>query len=298
LKKRDTVLAGASARERRPKRTVLDPRSLAERCRQSQIPVAIDLAPFVSVAWTLQWDLGEAAYLQRVLPDPCVQIVVEPDGVHVMGVVMGAFAVTLTGKRFVLGMKFRPGGFRPYLREPISTLTDRTVPLSKIFPDANEPLLMKLAVEADGLAIMQILEALLSGAAPAADVQLQQVHLITDRMAADSTMLSVEHAARVFGLSNRSLQRLFKTYVGVGPKWMLRRYRIQEAAARLETGDVVTWSELALGLGYADQSHFINDFRRLVGRSPASYAKAIERQGALERGPYASPPNCAVRSPG
>jgi AraC-like DNA-binding protein len=32
------------------------------------------------------------------------------------------------------------------------------------------------------------------------------------------------------------------------------------------------WADLAGQLGYADQSHFINDFRRLVGRSPGEYA--------------------------
>jgi AraC-like DNA-binding protein len=96
-------------------------------------------------------------------------------------------------------------------------------------------------------------------------------------MAADATMLTVEQAARTCGVSRRALQRLFRTYVGVGPKWMIRRYRIQEAAARLEAGDVDNCAELAHALGYADQSHFTNDFRRLVGRSPASYANAIGR---------------------
>jgi AraC-like DNA-binding protein len=60
--------------------------------------------------------------------------------------------------------------------------------------------------------------------------------------------------------------------VGAGPKWLIRLYRIKEAAARIEEGDVVDWADLAGQLGYADQSHFINDFRRLVGRSPGEYA--------------------------
>ena len=51
----------------------------------------------------------------------------------------------------------------------------------------------------------------------------------------------------------------------------------QGAAGRLEAGTVTTWSDLALSLGYADQSHFINDFRRLVGRSPGSYAQSLEQ---------------------
>jgi AraC-like DNA-binding protein len=33
---------------------------------------------------------------------------------------------------------------------------------------------------------------------------------------------------------------------------------------------------LALDLGYADQAHFIRDFKRLVGRPPAGYARSIQ----------------------
>ena len=95
----------------RPKRTLLNAAALAERCRRYHVQPSGDLAPFISIAWILEWDLGDDAYEQRVLPDPCVQIVVDHDGAQVMGVVTGPFSTTLTGKRLVLGMKFRPRGF-------------------------------------------------------------------------------------------------------------------------------------------------------------------------------------------
>jgi AraC-like DNA-binding protein len=98
------------------------------------------------------------------------------------------------------------------------------------------------------------------------------VQRFVERIAGDPTMLTVEHASRVLDVSPRSLQRLFRTHVGVGPKWLIRLYRIKEAAARIEEGDVVQWADLADQLGYADQAHFINDFRRLLGRSPGEYA--------------------------
>jgi AraC-like DNA-binding protein len=81
----------------------------------------------------------------------------------------------------------------------------------------------------------------------------------------------VDDLAAAAGRSPRALQRLFREYVGVTPKWVLRRLRLQEAAERMAdgTGD---WAALALDLGYFDQAHFINDFRRVVGRSPAEYA--------------------------
>jgi AraC-like DNA-binding protein len=52
---------------------------------------------------------------------------------------------------------------------------------------------------------------------------------------------------------------------------VLRRLRLQEAAERMADG-AGDWAALAVDLGYFDQAHFINDFRRVVGRSPAEYA--------------------------
>jgi AraC-like DNA-binding protein len=81
----------------------------------------------------------------------------------------------------------------------------------------------------------------------------------------------VDDLAAATGRSPRALQRLFREYVGVTPKWVLRRLRLQEAAERM-AGGAGDWAALAVDLGYFDQAHFINDFRRVVGRSPAEYA--------------------------
>ena len=263
---------------------MLDPAALAERCRQSHLRPAPDLAPFVSAAWALQWDFGpREAFVQHVLPDPCVQIVVDTDGAYAMGVVTSLFSVTLTGSRFVFGLKFRPGAFYSCTGEPVSTLTNRQVPLGRIFSKADEILLCNLAKAADAPGLMNALESMLRGASPVLDVRLQQVYEIADRIAVDSTIMTVEHAAQLFGLGPRALQRLFRMYVGAGPKWLIRLYRIKEATALIEEGDVGHWADFAVRLGYADQAHFINDFRRLVGRTPARYAGKLK--GGLDQSP-------------
>ena len=73
-------------------------------------------------------------------------------------------------------------------------------------------------------------------------------------------------------MSVRTIQRRFREYVGVGPKWVLQRYRLHDAAERMAGGQVADWPQLALDLGYFDQAHFINDFSAAIGTPPAEYA--------------------------
>jgi len=91
------------------------------------------------------------------------------------------------------------------------------------------------------------------------------------------SLLRAEQVAAASGLTLRSLQRLFSDYVGIGPKWVIQRYRLHEAIARLDEGERVDFARLALDLGYADQAHFIRDFKALVGRTPREYARQGRR---------------------
>ncbi len=96
---------------------------------------------------------------------------------------------------------------------------------------------------------------------------------IVDSVVADLELRSAQQLADRFGLALRGLQRLFNEFVGVGPKWVINRYRMHEAIARVQAGQPVSWAALSQDLGYFDQAHFIADFRRLAGRTPGDYAR-------------------------
>jgi hypothetical protein len=69
-------------------------------------------------------------------------------------------------------------------------------------------------------------------------------------------------------------ERFERTLAGAGlsPSWVIRRYRLHEAAAHATAGGDVDWARLAISLGYYDQAHLVRDFTATVGTAPARYA--------------------------
>lgn len=232
------------------------------------------LAPFVEHFWTVEWDLEESA-VSEVLTHPSVQLVLERGASRVAGVHRALFTRRFEGKGRVLGTKFRPGGFRPFFGRAVSELTDRMVTLGDVFGASAARLEGRALAEPDPVAAFGIVQAFLERRRPAPDETIELVCRIAERVAADREITRVAQLVSEFGLGARKLQRLFDDYVGVSPKWMIQRYRLHEAAERIAAGAVVDWAELALDLGYADQAHFIRDFRRMVGHSPADYARRL-----------------------
>lgn len=239
-----------------------------------------ELAPYIEHYWTIEWNLSEPA-LRETLPYPCAHIILEPGVAQLGGVHTKKFSRLLEGHSRVLGAKFRPGGLRPFVSQPVSAFTDKVLPLHEVFGDAARHLDRRVLAHADHHAAIEVLETFLCALQPRADDALALAGTVAARIANDRAITRVEQLGLEFGTSARTLQRLFGEYVGVSPKWMIRRYRLQEAAERIAASALVDWAQIALDLGYADQAHFSRDFKNLIGKSPAEYFRSLsEMPGA------------------
>jgi AraC-like DNA-binding protein len=269
LKKRDRLLPKLV-----PPRGILHRRSTAPMTGYARYWPDEDLAPFVEHLWTVEWDVVEPS-VSEVLTHPSVQLVVELGDSRVAGVYTTRYVRRNEDKGRVLGVKFRPGGFRPFFDRPVSELQDRALPLAEVFGTAAARLESRALAHAGHADAFAVIQDFLRRRRPRPDPTVELLGRIAERAATDREIVRVEQLTREFGLGPRKLQRLFDDYVGVSPKWVIQRYRLHEAAERIAAGRVADFADLALELGYADQAHFNRDFKKLVGRSPAEYARSL-----------------------
>ena len=83
-------------------------------------------------------------------------------------------------------------------------------------------------------------------------------------------MAPVSEMAAVAGVGERQLERLFKKYIGLSPKYYARIIRFNYIFQLIKSKNS-TWAEIVYQSGYYDQSHFIRNFKAFTGEDPSSY---------------------------
>ena len=233
-----------------------------------------DLEPFIEHFWIVSWTLDEP-YTQENLPHPSQHLVIDPiGGTGIFGLQRAKFTYRLEGSGAVLGTKFRPGMFRGFFGRPVHEITDKSVPVSSVFGVDDAFLNEEFGQMNDPAGMADRIEAMLRTGMPEQDPRAEEAQRLVAEVSRSPDLFTVAALARLAGVTPRSLQRLFEDYVGVGPKWVIDRYRMIEAVEALNRNEETSLTMLAHALGYFDQAHFSKAFVALTGKTPSSYRRA------------------------
>jgi len=255
--------------------------------RLYRCPAGPTLAGLVDWFWVASWSLPVGAtHHQHLLAHPCANLYVSPveaerEGLlpgpvraELAGVVLGRGSRRLTGSGVCVAAKTTVGGLGAFVSGPAGALTDRVVRLGAAVRTDDPRLVADVQradlVEAKVEVLRSALEAALHGDRVGPARQVAAVARIAET---DRGIRRVGQLAAPAGVSVRTLQRMFVEYAGVSPTWVLRRYRLLEAAEAARSGDRVSWADLACDLGYSDQAHLVRDFGAVIGTTPAAYAR-------------------------
>jgi AraC-like DNA-binding protein len=251
---------------------ILRPSEAEQTITVTRLPASGPLEPYVDYLWYVGWRAVEE-HRQQVVPQPRVHVAAEHGRLLVHGISHQPFFRTLSGVGHTLGAAFHPGGFRPLLRRRVGTLCDLVVPAGELFEVDDRPVAQRILAGSDVPAMVEALESYLLALDPEPDPVVEEVRALVQLAEEDRGITRAEQLADRGAMSLRSLQRLFTDYVGIGPKWVIARWRILDAAAAAHGGDPVDWAALAVELGFTDQAHLTRAFTAVVGTPPATYER-------------------------
>jgi AraC-like DNA-binding protein len=272
-------------------RGILDPWLLRKRVQLTRYPVGPALAGLVDRFWAVEWDLPPGTeHTQQVLTHPAANFSIghadarSGEGragqleARLNGVARSLSTRTLAGQGWAVAAMTTPGGLGAFVTEPASAFSDRVIPLGQVLGTGEADLIEETSAQPDQEArakvLARALENQVAGAVPQRVRTARQVAEIAGLAETDRSLRQLGDICAVTGLGPRKLQRMFLEYAGVPPTWVLRRYRLLDAAEAVRAGQPMSWAELAADLGYADQAHLIRDFRAATGQTPAAYAES------------------------
>jgi AraC-like DNA-binding protein len=234
---------------------------------------------FVEHLWSISWDLREqGAFDSTVITFPSLHIIHDwgddgprhgfplPNTFVLRGVVERVFRTTISERGRVVGARFRPGGFTARFGRDAATLTGRVQPV-------DDELFGSAIHLDDNIAVaFTRMDELIGAYKRELDTTYVLLTALVDRIRDDDRLHRVEQVMRDSPWSARTTQRALRRHVGVPVKWVLCRYRLQQAPLEIESHPGVDHADLAVRLGWYDQAHFINDFRAMLGATSGEYA--------------------------
>lgn len=228
---------------------------------------------FVDRFWKTAWDLDEP-FTQPIVTFPAVNLVFQADGSAVVsGIQTHNDGRRIDGKGWALAAMFRVGGFAPFSDRDLAALVDHRVPAAEMFGPDVILLADQIVRASTDERRLKVFSEFLTTRAPITHTPGEDISRLVETATGDAAAVTrvADLAARA-GLSVRTLQRQFHQHVGVGPKLVLERYRLQ-AAGEAARQPVRSWSDVAHQLGYSDQAHLTSDMSKGFGQPPATYAR-------------------------
>jgi AraC-like DNA-binding protein len=260
--------------------------------RYQEVSPLPQLAGIVHCVWLLESDASRGA-ADPVLPDGRPELVlhfgdrferisapgqvVAQPSILFAGQVTSPLLLRPTGRVAVVGVRFHPHGASGLISMPQHELAGLTIDAGALSPRLERDLAAIGCADGDlGRTAVAVQQVLLRWAAPG---RLDpRVRFAVETIERSKGRVSVDTLSRAVNITRRHLERRFLDHVGATPKRLARIARFQHALRMLERFDSLPGADTAAACGYADQSHFIRDFRRLAGCSPSEH---LLRQGEL-----------------
>lgn len=229
------------------------------------------LAELIEQFWLVDWDLrGKATHIQQNLPDPNFHLVINTGTVTLLGPVSKSYSYEMQGKGQIIGVKFALGALAERLNFKPADFIDQQLKAEQIFDMDTSRLLSELSAANSDQQRVAILQSSFRPFAIVPSVQGARVQQLVSLIKLQSDITRVELLSERSNLSVQAIQRCFRQYLGITPKWLIRKYRLHQALQLLEQQSVEV-ADLVEALGYTDQSHLICDFKEFLGVTPTAY---------------------------
>lgn len=264
------------------------------------------LSPYIRCYWVLRLPAGQLARHELILPDGYAELILNYGQpytwrdqyhktekmirtVHLVGERDASIVVNLREGLDQVGIKFKPVGLFALLRRPLDELANQMVEAHELNQQSIQELNEQVFESPSDTDKVKILDSFFMKQLLVTELPDLQTRTALKLILNHQGNIRIDKIASYLNVHYKTLERKFKTYVGLSPKVFARIVRFKYAYKQFHSISLQNPS-FFLDLGYYDQNHFIKDFKYFMHTTPFAYLRKkgvlsdeIVRRGLVER---------------
>ncbi len=249
----------------------------------TRVDPPISLKAYIECYWIVT-DTNQSPITQKIVPDGFPEIIFHfGDSYQIdlsgkwrnqtknllAGQITRYFHLKNKGISDIFGIKFRPAAIRRIFDVNMAAIVDQVIPIEKINCEALQKFASVIRQASNHTERIKVCEEFISTLL-SREKPKNVPELILDAIISGNGMVTITALCKEFNIHERTLERLFKKFIGVPPKFYCRIVRFSYIF-QVINNNTLTWSEIGLESGFYDQPHFIKNFKLFTGEEPTKY---------------------------
>lgn len=243
------------------------------------------ISKIVKSFWLIDSQGDDTIHKEKVIPDGYPELIfhygdqykINIKGVWelqsksiIAGQIKNFFYLENTGTSKMFAIKFQPWVLTEFFGIDMSSITDQVIEIPKNIFSVLQPI-KTIAISNDSFQkkVHQI-EHWFFTFLETRSFEMSEKHKVVGAIISNKGNIPLKEIQQEFNINERTLERYFKTYIGLSPKFYSRVIRFSYIFQLIQN-DTVDWADIVYRAGYYDQSHFIKNFKEFTGEDPSKY---------------------------
>ncbi len=243
------------------------------------------LKPFIKSFWLIDSEADRTIRPQKIIPDGYPELIFHykdkfkanisgewylQDNLLIAGQIKNHFHLENTGAIGMIGIKLQPCTLKLLFDFDMHLITNKVISLENSNLTGLFSLFEVLKQDISFDKMVVAIENWFTETINELDISTHKTVLSTQLILDTKGEIRVRDIIDKFQISERSLERNFRSYIGLTPKFYCRIIRFSNIFS-LVNSDGFSWSDITYLAGFYDQSHFIKNFKEFTGEEPSSY---------------------------
>lgn len=243
------------------------------------------LSPFIELYWSGNFNFNSDELLtQRVIPYGYVELIIHLNDFHcellqgsdyssspdytLIGLYTRPYDVQFRNHVKVFGIRFKPEAIYHAFGLPAAEVHHSFIDMETAADRLFGEFCLRLRESDSTTQMISLTENYLLKKIRSSRLNLYYLNKAAALIRESNGSISVDELAGKVYISTRQLEREFKNKLGLSPKSYIRIARLNQVNRKIQSGERIDLTELSFSSGYADQAHFIRDFKQFTGESP------------------------------